>query len=93
MSEIYLGIALFLLLNLAGGLIRILRGPTRSDRTLAAQLFGTTGVAVLLVLAAALGRPALRDVAVVFALLAAVNTVVFVRYAGGPLDPRGRGER
>jgi multicomponent Na+:H+ antiporter subunit F len=86
MTGIYLGFALFLLLNLVGGLLRILRGPTRADRMLAAQLFGTTGVAILLLLAEASGRAALRDVALVFALLAAVNTVVFVRHAGGPLD-------
>lgn len=86
MTVIYLAFALFLLLNLTGGLIRILRGPSRGDRMLASQLFGTTGVAMLLVLAEAARMPALRNVALVFALLAVVNTVVFVRYAGGPLD-------
>jgi multicomponent Na+:H+ antiporter subunit F len=75
-------LVVFLLLNLVGGLVRILRGPARGDRMLAAQLFGTTGVAVLVVLAEAMGEPALRDVALVFALLAVVNTVVFVRRAG-----------
>jgi multicomponent Na+:H+ antiporter subunit F len=72
-------IAIVLLLTLAGGLARIVRGPARGDRMLAAQLFGTTGVAILLVLAEAMGRPPLRDVALVFALLAVVNTAVFVR--------------
>jgi len=46
---------------------------------LAAQLFGTTAVAVLLLLAQATENPALRDVALVFALLAAVTAVAFVR--------------
>jgi multicomponent Na+:H+ antiporter subunit F len=77
-----LALVLFLLLNLVGGLVRIVRGPSRGDRMLAAQLFGTTGVAVLLVLAEAAEQPALRDVALVFALLAVVNTVVFVRRQG-----------
>jgi multicomponent Na+:H+ antiporter subunit F len=80
-EQLYVGFALFLLMNLVGGLLRILRGPTRSDRMLAAQLFGTTAVGVLLLLAEASGEPSLRDVALVFALLAAVNAVVFVRYA------------
>jgi multicomponent Na+:H+ antiporter subunit F len=80
MTTFYHAFALFLLLTLVGGLVRILRGPTRADRMLAAQLFGTTGVAVLLVLAEAGGRPALRDTALVFALLAVVNSVVFVRH-------------
>ena len=79
MTSFYLGFALFLLLTLAGGLVRIVRGPSRGDRMLAAQLFGTTGTAVLLVLAEAAGRPELRDVALVFAVLSAFNVVVFVR--------------
>jgi multicomponent Na+:H+ antiporter subunit F len=84
MDRILVGFALFLLLNLLGGVVRILRGPRRADRMLAAQLFGTTGVGVLLVLAEALAAPALRDVALVFALLAAVNATVFVRSGPEP---------
>jgi multicomponent Na+:H+ antiporter subunit F len=75
----YLVIAAVLLLTLVGGLARILRGPTRGDRMLAAQLFGTTGVAILLLLAEALEVPALRDVALAFVLLAVVNTAMFVQ--------------
>lgn len=77
-TGVHLAFGLFLLLNLVGGLLRILRGPAPSDRMLAAQLFGTTGVAILLVLAQAMAAPSLRDVALVFALLATVNTAVFV---------------
>jgi multicomponent Na+:H+ antiporter subunit F len=73
------GIAGFLLLNLAAGLWRVMRGPTAADRMLAAQLFGTTAVAVLLLLAEGMGQPALRDIALVFALLAAVAAVAFVQ--------------
>jgi multicomponent Na+:H+ antiporter subunit F len=83
MERFYFGLAVFLLLNLVGGLVRILRGPTRGDRMLAAQLYGTTGVAVLLVLAEVVEQPAFRDVALVFALLAVLNTVVFVRWRAG----------
>lgn len=86
MNEWCLGLAFFLLLNLAAGLVRVLRGPTRADRMLAAQLFGTTSVAILLLLALALNSPALQDVALVFALLAAVTTVAFVRRAWSPPD-------
>ena len=59
----------------------MLRGPTPADRMLAAQLFGTTAVACLLLQAQIYGQPALRDVALVFALLAAVTAVAFVRRA------------
>jgi len=80
-QALYLALALFLLLNLGAGMWRVLRGPTAADRMLAAQLFGTTAVAVLLLLAQATGNAALRDVALLFALLAAVTAVAFVRRA------------
>ena len=79
MSTLLLGIAAFLVLNLAAGLWRVMRGPTAADRMLAAQLFGTTAVAVLLLLADGMDEAALRDIALVFALLAAVAAVAFVQ--------------
>ncbi|VAX07826.1 Multiple resistance and pH regulation protein F precursor [hydrothermal vent metagenome] len=79
MERLYLILILFLLLNLAAGMWRVLRGPSTADRMLASQLFGTTAVAMLLLLAQVYGAPALRDVALLFALLAAVTAVAFVR--------------
>jgi multicomponent Na+:H+ antiporter subunit F len=79
MQTLYLALASFLLLNLCTGMWRVLRGPTVADRMLAVQLFGTVIVAILLLLAQAFGNPALRDVALVFALLAAVTAVAFVQ--------------
>jgi len=84
MNDWYATLALFLLMNLVVGLARVWRGPTPADRMLAAQLFGTTGVAVLLLLAEASSVPALRDVALVLALLATMATVVFVRRVWTP---------
>lgn len=81
MMLIYHTLAVFLLLTLAAGMWRILRGPTIADRMLAAQLFGTTTVAILLLLSHASGNSALRDVALVFALLAIITVVAFVRRA------------
>ncbi len=81
MEVFYFALALFLLLNLIVGMWRVLRGPTAADRMLTAQLFGTTSVAVLLLLAQAMEQPALRDIALLFALLAAVTAVAFVRRA------------
>lgn len=79
MNELYLGLATFLLLNILVGMVRVLRGPTPADRMLSAQLFGTTGVAALLLLAQALSAASLRDVALVLALLSALAMVAFVR--------------
>jgi multicomponent Na+:H+ antiporter subunit F len=89
MSLWFFAVAVFLLLNLAAGLWRVMRGPTAADRMLAAQLFGTTAVAVLLLLAEATGDVSLRDIALVFALLAAVAAVAFVQRVwsrGGATD-------
>jgi multicomponent Na+:H+ antiporter subunit F len=74
-------LTLFLLANLLAGVWRAVRGPTPADRLLLAQLFGTTAVAILLLQARASELPALRDVALVFALLSAITAVAFVRRA------------
>ncbi len=79
MSLTLLCLVVVLLLSLIVGLARVVLGPTPSDRMLAAQLMGTTGVGLLVLLAETLSRPALVDVALVFALLAAVTAVAFVR--------------
>lgn len=74
-------LAIFLLLNLIVALVRVARGPTPADRLLAALLFGTTGSAILLLLAEAMAQPSLLDTALVFALLAAITGVAFARRA------------
>lgn len=74
-------LAAFLLVNLLAALLRVVRGPTAADRLLAALLFGTTGVAILLLLAYAGNAPPLVDVALVFALLAAVTGAAFTQRA------------
>jgi multicomponent Na+:H+ antiporter subunit F len=71
-------VALVMLLSLLAGLWRVFRGPHAEDRMLAGQLFGTTGVGILLVLAERSGMPALRDVALVLALLSIVTVSAFV---------------
>jgi multicomponent Na+:H+ antiporter subunit F len=87
--DAYLILASFLLFNVIAGLVRVLRGPTAPDRMLAAQLFSTTGVAVLILLARAMNMPSLLDVALIFALLAAVAVVAFVmRFLGPASDGR-----
>jgi len=82
-----LALAVFLLLNLLVALIRVARGPTPADRLLAALLFGTTGVAILLLLADAMAQPAFVDAALVFALLAAISGAAFARRAWREEDP------
>lgn len=79
MANLWWVAAIILLISLLAGLVRIVLGPSPADRMLAAQLFGTTGVALLLVLAEAMQQSALRDVALVLALLSVIAMVAFVR--------------
>lgn len=68
-----------LLLTILIGLGRVALGPAWVDRLLAIQLFGTTGTALLLVLAQWQAQPALRDVALLLGLLAAVASAALVQ--------------
>lgn len=86
MTGVLVALALAILLSLLAGLVRVVRGPGHGDRMLAAQLFGTGAVAMLLILSQAMAMPALIDVALVFAILAAVAVVAFVRSAEGADD-------
>lgn len=78
MTAFYFAAALFILLSIAAGLIRILRGPGSSDRLMAAELIGSGGVAVLLLLSAAMAQTAIIDVALMLAILAVFASVGFV---------------
>ncbi len=81
MEAFYLGMVFFLLLNMVLAMVRVLRGPTVADRLITGQLFGTTGVAILILLAQKTEVAALRDIALVFALLAVLMVFSFVRTA------------
>lgn len=83
-------VALLLLLTLVLGLVRIWLGPAPADRMLASQLFATTGVALLLVLAESRSMPALRDVALTLGVLAILACVAFVARV---VDTDGRANR
>ena len=60
----------------AVGLLRVLHGPARADRMMAAQLLGTGGIAALLLGGTQLTE--LVNVGLVLALLAAFASVAFV---------------
>ena len=94
MSSWYLGLAAILLLSVAAALWRVHRGPSAADRMMGAQLIGTGGVAVVLLLAAAGGPEAAIDVALVLALLAALASVAFSKTAtrSGLGDPESDAE-
>jgi multicomponent Na+:H+ antiporter subunit F len=83
MASFLFAAASFVLATVALGLFRVLHGPAEADCMMAAQLVGTGGVAVLLMLAVATATPPIVDVALMLALLAAFASVTFVRSAAG----------
>jgi multicomponent Na+:H+ antiporter subunit F len=80
MVEFLLSAAAFVLLMVALGLVRVVRGPGHADRMMAAQLLGTGGIGALLLLGVAVREPAVVDVALTLALLAAFASIAFVTY-------------
>ncbi|MFO1121867.1 MAG: monovalent cation/H+ antiporter complex subunit F [Hyphomicrobiales bacterium] len=80
MTSLYFAAASFILVMVALGLLRILVGPSASDRLMAAQLIGSGGVAIVLLLAAAMKAPSIIDVALMLAILAVFASVGFVNW-------------
>jgi multicomponent Na+:H+ antiporter subunit F len=78
MSEFWWAIALVLLLTIVAGVVYVTTRRGGVDAMLAALLFGTTGVALVLVLGRALDLARAVDIALALALLAAVLGVTFV---------------
>jgi multicomponent Na+:H+ antiporter subunit F len=77
-SEVLTGTAVALLLTIVAGLAYLSRIEDPFSAMLVVLLFGTTGVALTLVLGYALRVPGSVDVALVLALLAAILGVTFV---------------
>lgn len=71
--------AMLLLLTMVLGLMRALRGPSLEDRLTSVLLLGSGGVGLLFLLSVLLRAPALIDVALVLALLAAVVAAALTR--------------
>ncbi len=84
MTSYFGAIAAVLLATLALGLVRVWRGPTPGDRILSILLSGTTGVGLLLVLAAG-GNIAALDTALVLTVLAPVTATAFVAARRPPI--------
>ena len=79
MNTLYWILSILLIFSLIVGVIRIVIGPTKADRMLSAQLFGTVGVAILLLHSAFTQNWMLLDVALILALLASITVIAFVK--------------
>ena len=79
MTSFLIGATAFVLAMVALGLVCILRGPGNVDRMMAVQLFGTGGIAALLLAGAAIDMDAVIDVVLTLSILAAFAAIAFVK--------------
>lgn len=86
MTAFYTSIITLLLLCLLVGLIRVLAGPDNANRMLAAQLFGTIGTTIVIVLSVLQDNEVITNVALVFTLLASITIIAFLKLAEQPID-------
>jgi multicomponent Na+:H+ antiporter subunit F len=87
----FLYVAAALLLLLTGlSLARMMWGPAPADRMMAAQLLGTGGGAIALLIATASGITSIIDIALVLALLAAFAAVALSLGEPGTKPPDGQ---
>ncbi len=89
MTEALIAAAAIVLGTSLAGLLRVLRGPGLADRIMAAQLLGTGSIGALLLVGVGTGSPALLDLALTLALLAAFAIVAMVRTAPRERDRTG----
>lgn len=78
MNTFLLAAAGLVIVMVAIGLYRVLRGSDDVESVLALQLLGTGGIAALLLIAAATSVPGVADVALGLAILAPFAAVAFV---------------
>ncbi len=69
-----------ILITMALALARGLLGPTNFDRILAANMFGTKTVLFIAALGFLTGRPDFLDLAIVYALINFIGTIVVLKY-------------
>jgi len=93
MPEFLYAAAALVLLMTGLGLMRMLWGPSPADRLMAAQLLGTGGGAMALLIAIASGTIAIIDIALTLALLAAFAAVALTLGEPGAKTRAGEGER
>jgi multicomponent Na+:H+ antiporter subunit F len=92
MTDALIVAAALILLTVAAGLVRVLRGPRGVDRMMAVQLLGTGGIAALLLAASATEVAGVENVALGLALLSSFASVAFVGASPGAGDGRGQGQ-
>lgn len=93
MADLLFAAGALVLLLTGLGLAALWRGGADIDRMLALQLLGSGAIAVLLLIAPAMGEPALIDAALLLALLAALAACAYRAALGPRAAPDTEAER
>ena len=86
MIETFFIVAIFLLIFMIFGVIRIVLGPTVPDRVVGLDTTNTLVIAAMIILGAAYDEVIYIDVAIVYALLSFVGTLYIAKYLEGDLE-------
>ena len=71
-------------LGIVFAVIRLLKGPTPADRVVSLDTFNIIVIGVIALLANYFKNQLYLDIAIVYAILAFIETIVFARYLEGP---------
>lgn len=72
--------AIVLLCTMAVALVLLFKGPSLYDRVLAANIFGTKTVLLIVVIGFVTGRPDFVDIAIVYALINFISTIAILKF-------------
>lgn len=72
--------AIAILAALTLAVVRVLRGPTVFDRTLAGNAVGTGAIMLLAVVGFMTGRPEFLDIGITYALLNIIGTLAVLKF-------------
>lgn len=73
-------------LGLLFALIRFVKGPSLSDKVVSLDTFNIIVIGVIVMLASLFKNNLYLDIAIIYAILAFLETVVFARYVEGRKD-------
>jgi multicomponent Na+:H+ antiporter subunit F len=70
-------------LGIIGTLVRFIKGPSIADRAVSLDTFNVIIIGVIGLLALVFDNELLLDIAIIYAILAFIETIVFARYVEG----------
>ncbi len=83
MDSLFLGASVFLVICMVLAMIRVIKGPTVPDRVVGLDTINTLVVVAMVLCGAAFRESIYIDVAIVYALLSFITTVLIARYLEG----------